>query len=105
MTPSRVRVDAHLTDLLRSTLLGDVVENQVPELYVVVNGVELKVAILKPDALRALLASGVEGVEIGLGEWHLGLVGPATRATSFDVAIRVQRVGALASVSHPLESA
>jgi histone acetyltransferase (RNA polymerase elongator complex component) len=59
-----------MADLLRSTLLRDVVEDQNAQLNVVVHRVELKIAVLKADALRALLARGVERVEIGMQEWH-----------------------------------
>jgi len=70
LLPPRIRVDAHLADLLRPVLLGDVVENQVPELDVVIDRVEFEVAVLEPDSLRALLARGIEGIEVDLAERH-----------------------------------
>src|SRR5579885_2290475 len=71
--PSGVRVDTHLANLLRPVLLRDVIEDQVPQLDVVVDRIELEVAILETDAPGALLARGVERVEVGLREWHSNL--------------------------------
>ena len=63
-------VDAHLAHLLRPALLGDVIEDQVPELEVIVDGIEFELAILKADSPRPLLARGVESIEVGLSECH-----------------------------------
>ena len=70
VAPTVGRVDAHLPHLLRPGLLGDVIQDQIPELEVIVDGIEFELAILKPDSPRALLPRGVEGVEIGLSECH-----------------------------------
>jgi hypothetical protein len=70
VAPTVGRVDAHLAHLLRSGLLGDVIQDQIPELEVIVDGIELELAILKPDSPRALLPRGVESIEIGLRECH-----------------------------------
>jgi len=71
VAPTVGRVDANLAYLLRPGLLSDVVQDQIPEFQIVVNGIEFELAILKPDSPRSLLARGVESVEIGLSEWHL----------------------------------
>ena len=68
--PTVGRVDSHLAYLLRPGLLGDVVQDQIPELQVVIHGIEFELAILKPDSSRALLARGVESIEVGLSECH-----------------------------------
>jgi hypothetical protein len=68
VAPPVGRVDAHLPHLLRPALLGDVVQNQIPEFQIVIHGIEFKLTILKADSPRSLLARSVEGVEIGLGE-------------------------------------
>jgi hypothetical protein len=56
--------------LLRPGLLGDVIQDQIPEFQIVIHGIEFELAILKPDSPRALLPRGVESIEIGLSEWH-----------------------------------
>ena len=66
VAPTVGRVDANMAHLLRTGLLGDVVQDQIPELEVIVDGIEFKLAILKPDSPRALLARGVESIEVGL---------------------------------------
>jgi hypothetical protein len=59
--------------LLRPGLLGDVIQDQIPEFQVVVHGVEFELAVLKPDSPRTLLARGVESIEVGLSEWHVSV--------------------------------
>jgi hypothetical protein len=61
--------------LLRSGLLGDVVQDQIPKLQIVVHGIEFKLAILKADSPRALLPRGVESIEVGLSERHVNVLG------------------------------
>lgn len=47
-------------------LLGDANQDQIPELQIVLNGIEFEFAVLKPDPARALFARRVERVEICL---------------------------------------
>jgi hypothetical protein len=56
--------------LLRPGLLGDVIQNQIPKLQIVIHGIEFELAILKTDSPRALLPRGVESIEIGLRKCH-----------------------------------
>jgi len=72
VAPTVGRVDANLAYLLRTALLGDVVQDQIPELEVIVDGIEFELAILKADSPGSLLPSGVESIEIGLSECHTG---------------------------------
>jgi hypothetical protein len=71
VAPTVRGVDANLAHLLRTALLGDVVQDQIPELQVVIYGIEFELAILKPDSPRPLLARGIETIEVGLSERHL----------------------------------
>jgi hypothetical protein len=75
VAPTVGRVDAHLAHLLRSGLLGDVVQDQIPKLQIVVHGIEFELAILKADSPRALLPRGVESIEVGLSERHVNVLG------------------------------
>jgi hypothetical protein len=75
VAPTVGRVDAYLAHLLRPGLLGDVVQDQIPKLQVVIHGVEFELAVLKPDSPRTLLARGVESIEVGLSEWHASVLG------------------------------
>jgi hypothetical protein len=70
MAPTVRRVDPHLSHLLRPGLLGDVVQDQIPKLEVIVDGIEFELAVLKADSSRPLLTRGVESIEVGLSEWH-----------------------------------
>jgi hypothetical protein len=70
VAPTVRRVDAHLAHLLRPGLLRDVVQDQIPELQVIVDGIEFELAILKADSPRALLAGSVESIKVGLSECH-----------------------------------
>jgi hypothetical protein len=70
VAPTVGRVDAHLAHLLRPGLLGDVIQDQIPEFQIVVHGIEFELTILKADSPRALLPRGVESIEIGLRECH-----------------------------------
>jgi hypothetical protein len=56
--------------LLRPALLGDVIQDQIPELQVVIHGIEFELAILKADSPRSLLPRRVESIEVSLSEWH-----------------------------------
>ena len=51
-------------------ILSIVVQDEIPEFQIVIHGIEFELAILKPDSPRALLARGVESIEIGLRECH-----------------------------------
>jgi hypothetical protein len=70
VAPTVGRVDANLAHLLRPALLGDIVQDQIPQFQVVIHGIEFELAILKPDSPRPLLARGVESIEVGLSECH-----------------------------------
>jgi hypothetical protein len=70
VAPPVGRVDAHLAHLLRPGLLGDVIQDQIPEFQIVIHGIELELAILKADSPRSLLPRCVESIEIGLRECH-----------------------------------
>jgi hypothetical protein len=56
--------------LLRPGLLGDVIQDQIPELQIVIHGIEFELTILKADSPRTLLARSVESIEVGLRECH-----------------------------------
>jgi len=75
VAPPVGRVDAHLAHLLWTALLGDIVQDQIPEFQVVIHGIELELTILKADSPRTLLARGVESVEVGLSECHVNILG------------------------------
>jgi hypothetical protein len=70
VAPTVGRVDANLAYLLRPGLLGDVIQDEIPELEVIVDGIEFELAILKADPPRPLLARGVQSIEVGLSEGH-----------------------------------
>jgi len=75
VAPTVGRVDANLAYLLRPGLLGDVVQDQIPEFQVVIYGIEFELTILKANAPRPLLARGVESIEVGLNERHCECTG------------------------------
>jgi hypothetical protein len=70
VAPTVRGVDAHLAHLLRPGLLGDVIQDQIPEFQIIVHGIEFELTILKADSPRALLPRSVESIEIGLRECH-----------------------------------
>jgi len=58
--------------------VGMRIQDQIPELQVVIHGIEFELAILKADSPRPLLTRGVESIEVGLSERHVNVLGCRT---------------------------